>query len=938
MSAFAGAWTAAGGTVIGLAPTADAAQVLASDIGRQTDTLDKYAHLVQALHASANDPDARARILESAPEWFTSIGPGTVILIDEVGMASTSTLDAVVTHALAAGADIKAVGDDQQLASVAAGGVLRDVAELGDTLTLREVMRFADPVEGRASLALREGDDSAIGYYIDHHRVHVSADLAAADTAYTAWRHDIAAGHASVLLAPTADTVRALNQRARADRLAATPPTLRDKLTGRTREVILADGLAASAGDTIRTRRNDRRLRLSSTDFVRNGYRWTIEKVGTDGTITARHERSNARIILPADYVTEHCELGYAGTIHSAQGMTVGSRGKQQGTCHIVGADTLDRQMLYVAMTRGVDANHLYLGTSESDPHKIIFDRAQKPPTAVDMLRTILGRDGRQTSASTIARTDLAAATHLAHSADSYATAVAAVAEHHLGPDVMAAIDNYAETLHPGLTDYDGWPTLRTHLAVLALSAPADSDRADYAADRLHAAIGRRELDSAIDVAAVLDWRLDASGNHSATPGPLPWLTGIPTELADHPVYGDYLRGRRTHVTDLADQVRADTAAYATATWRQRLPHIDDELAADIAVFRIEHRVADNDSRPLGPPQPGAASRKAQERLTERIDHHPDTSRWNDLATTIDPHLLTDPFWPELSHALDDAHTRGIDVEPVIERAAAHHPLPTEIPAAALFWRAADDLDANPVTAARTALDHANMDLTDQRLATLADSIGADTTSTWAQHADRDDLIAALAVAHAHTGLAPEHLVSAAGCHRDIDDLTEILRNLGAVTTAHTPPAALPGDDPTAAHATRQAHERYHTVITAARRELERTPPAWITQLGSRPSHPETAAAWDTARDTLLTYHAEYGISDEAVPALPSDARPAQMRAHEHARASLAELDRKRRQEQLDRLAALEQHRQQQLDEQRRQEQVHHMPPPAPHHQQGRHM
>jgi hypothetical protein len=38
-------------------------------------------------------------------------------------------------------------------------------------------MRFADPAEGAASLALREGLTDALGFYLDNDRVHVG-DLA----------------------------------------------------------------------------------------------------------------------------------------------------------------------------------------------------------------------------------------------------------------------------------------------------------------------------------------------------------------------------------------------------------------------------------------------------------------------------------------------------------------------------------------------------------------------------------------------------------------------------------------------------------------------------------------------------------------------------------------------------------------------------------------
>ncbi|WP_196761634.1 hypothetical protein, partial [Mycobacterium avium] len=72
-------------------------------------------------------------------------------------------------------------------------------------------VRFTHPETGQAeaaaSLAIRAGDPAGIGFYIDHHRVHVGADATAADMAYTAWAADRAAGRDSILLAPTNDLV-----------------------------------------------------------------------------------------------------------------------------------------------------------------------------------------------------------------------------------------------------------------------------------------------------------------------------------------------------------------------------------------------------------------------------------------------------------------------------------------------------------------------------------------------------------------------------------------------------------------------------------------------------------------------------------------------------------------------------------------------------------
>ena len=88
-----------------------------------------------------------------------------------------------------------------------------------------------------------------------------------------------AQGRDTLLLAPTNSIVDDLNARARTARLAAA--VAEDRPNSRPGpETILADQLAASAGDIIRTRENARWLRLCATDYVRNGYRYEILEVG----------------------------------------------------------------------------------------------------------------------------------------------------------------------------------------------------------------------------------------------------------------------------------------------------------------------------------------------------------------------------------------------------------------------------------------------------------------------------------------------------------------------------------------------------------------------------------------------------------------------------------------------------------------------------------
>jgi ATP-dependent exoDNAse (exonuclease V) alpha subunit len=196
------------------------------------------------------------------PDWPAAVGPLTLVIIDEAGMADTGSLDAAVQFAIDRGASVRLVGDDQQLAAIGAGGVLRDIKQTHGALHLTELHRFINPAEAPASLALREGKPEALKFYLDHSRVHVGDIATTVEEAFSAWVSDRAAGLDAIMLAPTRRLVAELNRRARGHRLDHSPAGS---------EVSLADGNRASVGDVIITRSNDRRLRLTATDFQKRG-------------------------------------------------------------------------------------------------------------------------------------------------------------------------------------------------------------------------------------------------------------------------------------------------------------------------------------------------------------------------------------------------------------------------------------------------------------------------------------------------------------------------------------------------------------------------------------------------------------------------------------------------------------------------------------------
>jgi hypothetical protein len=88
-------------------------------------------------------------------------------------MADTLSLDTAVQFITGRGGSIRLIGDDQQLAAICAGGVLRDIQASYGAVRLTELHRFNDPAEAAASLALRDGRPEALGFYLDRQRIHV---------------------------------------------------------------------------------------------------------------------------------------------------------------------------------------------------------------------------------------------------------------------------------------------------------------------------------------------------------------------------------------------------------------------------------------------------------------------------------------------------------------------------------------------------------------------------------------------------------------------------------------------------------------------------------------------------------------------------------------------------------------------------------------------
>jgi hypothetical protein len=124
-------------------------------------------------------------------------------------------------------------------------------------------------------------------------------------------------------------------------------------------------------GDEVVTRRNDRTLRTDQGLMIKNRDHWTITRMHPNRSVTLTGRTGTIR--LPADYVAEYLELGYAQTSHATQGRTV-------DTALLLVDTHTDNRGIYTPMTRGRDVNHAYVVVEENQ-------------TALDVLTQAITRD-----------------------------------------------------------------------------------------------------------------------------------------------------------------------------------------------------------------------------------------------------------------------------------------------------------------------------------------------------------------------------------------------------------------------------------------------------------------------------------------------------------------------------------------------------------------
>jgi conjugative relaxase-like TrwC/TraI family protein len=313
-------YESAGYTVVGVAPTGRAVRELNEQAGIASRTL-----------------DSRVLAIDEGYE----LPPGSVVVFDEAGMASTRLSEQLLANAAKVGAKVVAIGDPGQLASVQAGGWLRAVSERLGAIRLSEVMRQRDPAERLALAGLHDGDPSRwLDWATREGRVEILPEgTGVLGQAIDEWAAGVAEHGLlqSVMISRDNETRRALNELARAER----------RELGAFGEELVYGPVSVAVGDRVICRNNERDL------DVDNGTRGTVRHVAPQGIVIETDAHTTRE--LPAGYVAEHVEHAYALTGHGMQGGTV------EHAVVVASAHDLTRGWSYTALSRARGETRLLL-------------------------------------------------------------------------------------------------------------------------------------------------------------------------------------------------------------------------------------------------------------------------------------------------------------------------------------------------------------------------------------------------------------------------------------------------------------------------------------------------------------------------------------------------------------------------------------------------
>jgi len=610
--------------VFGLATSQIATEVLKAE-GLDASNVAAWLAAQRRLSAGAGSPGPRP--IDADQAW--RLRAGDLVVVDESAMTDTAALAAIHQHVDTAGAKLLLVGDHRQLAAVGAGGAMDLVAASGARYELAEARRFNQEWERSASLRLRDGDESVLRDYHQHGRLLDAGTRDEAEaSAAAAWLGDTLAGRRSLLVVDTNEQAARVSSAIRAE-LVRLGQVQEDGVQ------LGLQGTYAGVGDLVEARKLDWTLAgyEGNPRGAINREHYRVQAVRPDGglevaVITGRTPDGDVlggRLVLPPAYVAGHLALGYASTVHAAQGGTV-------DTTHTIVSGRTGPAGLYVGMSRGRDANtaHVITRATVDDPargderHELHRD-----PIAV-LVGQLSDRDSL-TSRSAVAIADESAAvagsTQTAGERLADAAHIAATARTVGWLDQLTAAGHLSPEQRARIAAEDGAPSLAR---VLRRAELAGHDPHQLLVD----AVAERPLTGAKNTTNVLHARITDGNTRRFDPVGTTWADWKP-RTGDHEwdTYLDALAAAADQRTAELGRVAAkDAPVWAVEAlgavpedprerehWQQR--------AGAIAAYR-ELRGHDDPADALGPaPTPGQVEAYAAYRNAWRAAGRPDIDR-----------------------------------------------------------------------------------------------------------------------------------------------------------------------------------------------------------------------------------------------------------------------------------------------------------------------
>jgi Ti-type conjugative transfer relaxase TraA len=288
---------------------------------------------------------------------------GHVFVLDEAGMVSSRDMAAIMAEVTRAGAKLVLVGDPEQLQPIGAGGAFRALVAQCGAFELAGVRRQKAEWARAATVAFQRGQvDNALSAYATHGAIVFKPDRLSAATSLVeaylerlAGRTDQAAVSAQIALAHRNDDVLALNT-ALHERRAALGHLGSDTTIATTN-----GSRSMAAGDRILFLKNASLPAANGGGdcHVTNGTLGSILEIamGGDGPVITVATDEGTTVVVDTQAYPD-IDLGYATTIHKAQGATV-------DRAFVLTSSTMDKHLAYFALSRHREGVTLFVPQSE---------------------------------------------------------------------------------------------------------------------------------------------------------------------------------------------------------------------------------------------------------------------------------------------------------------------------------------------------------------------------------------------------------------------------------------------------------------------------------------------------------------------------------------------------------------------------------------------